>query len=237
MLWRRKPIDKFLLLWFFGVYIFFTLIGNKQWRYVMPIFPALALSAASLISFAYYKAQKTWKSNTVSLSKKRIGKVSAAFLVGIVAVSVAYSGVNANDWISNDNAFKVPVGEAVNYITERINANQSLMVLCPLNVFSRDIVMFYLHANSSFEQTYVGQYPDQPVDTYTPDFKVYDLISLSSEHNVKYLLLYEYGETYPYFNSTLTMQTVYQMLLDSQRFALQKTCGDYPCKIFVLSFA
>jgi hypothetical protein len=235
MLWRRKPLDKFLLLWFFGVYLFFTLIGNRQWRYVMPIFPVLALSAASLISFAYDKAQKTWQSNSLSLSKKSVGKIAAVFLIAIVVVSVAYSSVNAIDWISNDNAFNVPAEEAVNYVADRLNRNESLMVLCPLNVFSRDIVMFYLHANPPFGLTLVEQYPDPPVDAYTPHFKVDELISLSREHNVKYLLLFEYGETYPYFNSTLTAQAVYQMLLDSQQFTLQKTYGEYPCKIFVFS--
>lgn len=237
MLWRRKSLDKFLLLWFFGVYVFFTLIGNKQWRYVMPIFPVLALSAANLISFAYDKAQKTWKSDLVSLNKKRVGKVAAACLIAVVAVSVAYSGANAHDWVSNLNSFKVPAEEAVNFVADRLKNDESLIVLCPLNVFSRDIVMFYLHADPTFGLTDVWQYPDPPVDVYTPVFKVDELISLSMQHNVKYLFLYQYGETYPYFNSTLTMQTVYQMVLDSPRFTIQKTYGEYPCKIFVLSFA
>ncbi|MGF3522362.1 MAG: ArnT family glycosyltransferase, partial [Candidatus Bathyarchaeia archaeon] len=44
--WRRKTVDKYLLLWFFIVYVFFTLIPNRHWRYVVPLFPVLAISAA-----------------------------------------------------------------------------------------------------------------------------------------------------------------------------------------------
>ncbi len=60
--WRRKDEDKLLLAWFFIVYIFFTLIANKQWHHVIPIFPVLAISAASLISFVKDKIKKSWKS-------------------------------------------------------------------------------------------------------------------------------------------------------------------------------
>ena len=67
--WRRKTEDKFLLTWFFIVFVFFTLIANKQWRYVMPLFPILAISAASLIVFAYAKAEKALRSGQISLSK------------------------------------------------------------------------------------------------------------------------------------------------------------------------
>ena len=60
--YRRKTEDKFFLTWFVVVYVFFTLIPNKQWRYVTPLFPVLAISAANFILFAYGKAEKVWKS-------------------------------------------------------------------------------------------------------------------------------------------------------------------------------
>jgi 4-amino-4-deoxy-L-arabinose transferase-like glycosyltransferase len=47
--YRRRTEDKFFLIWFITVYVFFTLIPNKQWRYVTPLFPVLAISAASFI--------------------------------------------------------------------------------------------------------------------------------------------------------------------------------------------
>jgi len=61
--WRRKTEDKLLLTWFFVVYLFFTLMPNKQWRYVVTIFPVLAISAASFVVFIYSKAKKAWKSS------------------------------------------------------------------------------------------------------------------------------------------------------------------------------
>ena len=56
--WRRKDEDKFLLAWFFIVYIFFTIIANKHWRYVIPIFPVLAMCFSQ-------------EENTFLLSKKQ----------------------------------------------------------------------------------------------------------------------------------------------------------------------
>lgn len=235
LLWRRKPEDKFLLVWFSVVYIFFTLIGNKQWRYVVPIFPVLAISAASLMTFAYGKVGKTWKQAGPSLNRKCVGKVAAGFLVAIAAFSVVYSCVDAYHWVVKDAAFNLPSEQATNYVAERLNGNESIVVLCALNVFSQDSVKFYLHSSRS-GLSYVGQYPAVPVDTYTPNFNVDELIGLCEKCNVKYLLLFEYGETYPYFNSTLTMQAVYQMLLDSRKFTFQNSFGGYPCRIFVLSF-
>jgi len=49
--YRHKPQDKFLLVWFFAVFAVFTLIPNKQWRYVTLLFPVLAISAAELFYF------------------------------------------------------------------------------------------------------------------------------------------------------------------------------------------
>ena len=53
VLWayRRRTEDKFFLIWFLVVYVFFTLIPNKQWRYVTPLFPVMAISATSFAFF------------------------------------------------------------------------------------------------------------------------------------------------------------------------------------------
>ena len=54
--WQHNKADKFVLIWFVSVFVFFSFIENKQWRYVLPLFPALAISAAALILFFYGKA-------------------------------------------------------------------------------------------------------------------------------------------------------------------------------------
>ena len=234
-LWRRKPADKFLLVWFFVVYVFFSFLGNRQWRYVMPIFPVLAVSAASLITLAGAKAEKAWKNANVHLNKKRAAQLGAACLIGVVAFSVAYSCADAYNWVAKDYAFKVPTEEATGYVGARLKPNESLLILCALNVFSQDIVQFYLNANGTKPNSLL-QYPEYPVDTYTIDFNVTALVDLSSERHVKYLLLFEYGGTYPYFNSNLTEQAVYNILITSQRFSFETAVGEYPTRIFILTF-
>jgi 4-amino-4-deoxy-L-arabinose transferase-like glycosyltransferase len=235
LLLRRKPEDKFLLIWFGVVYIFFTLIGNKQWRYVVPLFPVLAVSAASLIVSAYGKIEINWKNNRAVL-KSRLDKVGAGLLIGIVFFSVAYSCENAYAWVTKDEAYNLPVEVATNYTVSKLNGNESLLILCSLNVFCPDIVGFYVDSYGVGKHE-VEQYPDYPVDTFTPNFNVTELIDKCVQSNVKYLLLFEYGETYPYLNSTLTMQQVYGMVMESERFTYQTSYGEYPCRIFILSFA
>ena len=61
LVWRHNKSDKFALLWFASIFVFFSLIDNKEWRYVLPLFPALAISAAVLILFLYGKVDVAWK--------------------------------------------------------------------------------------------------------------------------------------------------------------------------------
>jgi 4-amino-4-deoxy-L-arabinose transferase-like glycosyltransferase len=235
--WRRKPEDKFLLIWFLATYVFFTLVGNKQWRYMVPVLPVFAMSAASLIMFAYGKAEKTWKLTQTSLKRVRLGKIAATILIVITVFAVAYSSVDAYNWVQKDNAFKLPLDQASKYVASRLSSNESLVVLCPINVFSADIAKFYVHAANQGTQVDMWQYPESPVDTYRPVFNLTELINLCDLKNAKYLLLFEYGETYLYFDSNLTMSAVYSLLMTSQRFSVQTSFGNYPTAIFVLSFA
>jgi 4-amino-4-deoxy-L-arabinose transferase-like glycosyltransferase len=234
--WRRKPEDKFLLAWFLSAYVFFTLIGNKQWRYMVPVLPVFAMSAASLIMFAYGKAEKTWRQTQTNLKHVRLGKIAAVSLIAITVFAVAYSSVDAFIWVQKDDAFNLPLGEASKYVAARLRDNESLVVLCPINVFSADIAKFYVQAANRETQVDLWQYPESPVDTYQPVFNLTELINLCDLKNAKYLLLFEYGGIYPYFDSDLTMEKVSGILLSSQRFSVQTSFGTYPTTIFVLTF-
>ena len=234
--WRRKPEDKFLLTWFLSAYVFFTLIGNKQWRYMVPVLPVFAMSAASLITFAYGKTEKMWKQTHTNLKRIRMGKIAAAGLIAVTIFSVAYSSVDAYNWVQKDNAFNLPLDKASKYVAARLECNESLVVLCPINVFSADIAKFYVHAANQNLRVDLWQYPELPVDTYQPLFNLTELTNLCDSKNAKYLFLFEYGETYPYFDSNLTMKAVYAQLLSTPRFTVQTTFGNYPTTIFVLSF-
>jgi 4-amino-4-deoxy-L-arabinose transferase-like glycosyltransferase len=236
LLWKRKPEDKYLLVWFFVSYVFFSLIGNRQWRYIVPVFPVLAISSARLVVFAFEKLEGIRRLSNPKLNMRILGKAAAVCLALVVAFSVIFSCVDCYNWVSKDRAFDLPLENATDYVVSRVGVNESFAILCPINVFSADITRFYSDSKKN-ERTDVWQYPTLPVDTYTPSFSIQELTSFCELRNAKYLLLFEYGGTYPYFNSSLNMQGVNSLLVDSQRFSVQTIFGDYPSRIFVLSFS
>ena len=58
MVYRRKREDKSLLLWFTVVYVVFTLIPNREWRYVTIFFPVLAVAASSFLMTSFDKLRQ-----------------------------------------------------------------------------------------------------------------------------------------------------------------------------------
>jgi hypothetical protein len=222
--WRRKTEDKLFLAWFAVVYIFFTLIPNKQWRYITPIFPTLAISAASFVMFAYDKAAATWKRQQTSAVKKRALKVVAGFFVVFTATAVVYSSYEAYQMTARDQIY-VPVEEATNYAVSNMNPNESIVVLSPFNMLNQDMVWFYVPADRA-GQTHVLQYPELAIDAFTIDFNVTELIELCEEKNVKYVFLYEHAD----------VMEVYMKLNDTGRFAYEHVVGDVPRSISVLAF-
>jgi MFS family permease len=231
-IWRRKPEDKLFLIWFAVVYVFFTFIATKSWRYVMPIFPVIAISAASFISFLYDKLQKTWKAPQVDVDKKLITKILAGFLILFTTVALVYSTVDAYGWLQKD-AVSIPLPDAVHYVANGFTtSNQSVMVIAPDNYINQDMTDFYLSGYEA-KNNLAWQYPLVPVDAYTPDFNITQMISLCQQKDVKYLLLYENKNT-PFFNSTITPTMVLENILQSGKFYDQSTFGTAPRRIFVL---
>jgi hypothetical protein len=234
--WRRRKPDKFVVIWFTSVFVFFTLIPNKEWIYALPLFPALAISGSALILFVYEKAQSTWRGH-VSVNRKRAAKVAAGLFIIFLAVAMAYSVNDGYYWLELDN-IQIDIKAATNYVIAHDNGSQEIMVLCPFNYFSQDMVNFYLWEGGRTQiQTY--QYPELPVDTYTPAFNITEFISLCSQNNVKYVFTYEYGGTVPYFNTTLDLMQVYSQLYASGNFTKicpQETFGRDPRRIFILNF-
>ncbi len=129
----------------------------------------------------------------------------------------------------------IPIEEATIYAAKHLSENQSIMVACAVNLFSQDMVRFYLAADTS-KQNQVLQYPELAVDAFAPNFDLNDFIALCSSHNVKYVFLYEYGATFPYFNSTLNLHEVYTMLDHSGRFTYEISFGEDPQMIIIMSF-
>lgn len=237
VLWglRRKNDEKFFLIWFGVVYIFFTFIPNKQWRYVVPLFPVLAISAATFLAFTYQKLQEAWKSADARRNRKRLLRAGCAVLIVLTAVATVYSFYDGYHWAERYQ-IHVPVEEATDFVASQLSQKESIAVLCASNSFNDDMVRFYLEANESIRNQ-VLQYPRLAIDAFKPDFNVTDLISMCEEYDTKFLLLYEYGQTTPYFNSNLTTIGVYQMLEETGRFAYVTYFGDSPRAIYVISFA
>ncbi|MGD6809267.1 MAG: ArnT family glycosyltransferase [Candidatus Bathyarchaeia archaeon] len=235
--WRRKPEDKYLLIWFIVVFVFFTLIPNKQWRYVVPLFPVMAIATSNLIVYAYEKMQKTLKSN-VTIKKKNMTKVGAVLLTAFLAAGLFFSVNDAHSWVSNDEIV-MPIDEVANYAANHMTGNQSIMLVCPFNLFSQDMFRFYLWANSSHRNMNAYQYPELPVDTYQIDFNATEFVCLCEELNVKYIVLYDYGANTPFYNTTTTISNVTTMIYETQRFGDpqdQPFFGVMPHRMFLVPF-
>lgn len=240
VLWvyRRRTEDKFFLVWFIVVYVFFTLIPNRQWRYVTPLFPVLAISAASFIFFVYGKIGAAWKQGQVNLSNRLVRQIAAAFFIALVTSAIFYSSYEAYQMTEKDQ-IHVAVEEVTHYAASNMTQNESMVVLCAFNMFSQDMVRFYLPANMSKDQ--VWQYPELPVDSFKPDFNITEFISLCEQHNAKWVLLYEHGPDAPFLDTTLTMRDVMTMLANSGRFGKiadepWQGFGTYPYRIFIFGF-
>jgi len=222
MAYRRKREDKFLLAWFLVVYVFFSLVPNKQWRYVTPLFPVLAVSAAGFILLVYSRLASFGRAKQLSLRKLYLSKVAAAFFVVLAASSIIYSGYNAYQMTARDQ-IHIPMEETANYIASHMSQNESAVIVGAFNLLNQDMLRFYLPANMSPDQ--IWQYPDLPVDAFTPNFNITEFVSLCEQRNVRYLVLYDFGANTPFFNTTMTYSNVTQLILDSGKFGYT---GDEP---------
>jgi len=234
MLWRRKREDIYSLTWFITVYVFFTLIPNKEWRYVTPAFPILAVSAAIFILLAWNKMKQTLEAaKTNSSSKRYLQKFAAAVFVLLLAISFVYSWSNAYSWAEFDHVY-IPTREASQYVVDNSSPNQSTVVLFTDNYFSTDMVKFYLSLLDPNERE-IWPYPERAADAYKPELNETFLISRCEAANVKFLLLYEHGDI-TYFDSEWKSYYVFDRLINSGRFVFDRLFGEYPRRVIVLQF-
>ncbi len=234
--WRRKTPDKYVLIWFLTILIFFTLISNREWRYVLSLFPTIAIAAAVGVFALQGKIADAWKRQGGD-SRKRFFKAASVLLIVSVAGAMAYSIYDTYDYLSVYN-IDIRIDEATDYAMANIAANKSIMVLCPFNFFSRDMVRFYLWEDGD-NNILTVQYPRLPVDTYTPTFNISEFIQECKRFNVEYVFTYEFGGTVPYYNTTLNLQQIYQQLYTSGNFTHisdNATFGANPRRIFILTF-
>jgi len=233
LLWRRKSEDKFSLIWFFVVYGVFTLIPNKEWRYITPVFPILAVSASEFILFMWDKIKDGLRAPKISLRRTSIPKIAAIVFVLLMGASLVYSWGDAYSWVEFEHAY-IPIKESAQYIIENSTLNESTVVLFTENFFSVDMVKFYLNIHDSGERE-LWPYPEDPADAYAPDLNVTWLIERCEASNVKYLLLYEHGDE-NYFGSDWKSYYVLDRLVLSGRFICETAFGDEPRRMIIIRF-
>ena len=212
--YRRSKQDIFFLTWFMVIYIFFTLIPNRQWRYVTPLFPILAISAACFTLFLYGKV-RSWKPMEIGIKAERTKKAVAALFIMVIAGAVAYSSFDAYQMTARDQ-IHIPLQETTDYLATHLDQNQSAALVCAFNLLNQDMFRFYLPSNMSSDQ--IWQYPALPVDAFTPNFNITEFISLCQKYNAKYIILFDWGPHTKFFNSTLDYVEVQTQIFNSQRF-------------------
>jgi hypothetical protein len=233
-LWRRKPEDKFSLIWFIVVYVFYTLfISNKNWRYVIPLFPILAISASDFILLIWNKLTAPIRAHQTKPHRTLVRKVAVALFVVLIAVSVIHSLMNAYYWVEIEH-IQVPAKAASQYASENSLIDEAVVLLFPVNDFSPDAVNFFLLQYESGKRV-VWEYPEDPADVYTPVFDEMVLIEQCESLNVKFLLLYENGNK-TYYQSDLKAHEALDTLVDSGSFSLETTFGSNPQQIYIIRF-
>jgi 4-amino-4-deoxy-L-arabinose transferase-like glycosyltransferase len=232
-LWRRRGEDKFSLIWFFVVYSVFTLIPNRSWRYVISLFPILAMSASDLILSVWDKIKSRLPAYKNNLHKTVAIKIVAPVFIILICASLVYSWRDAYV-IVEDEPFPIPTDEATQYVIENSASNEATVVLFTSNQFSIEIVKFYFSIHNSGERN-IWEYPEKAVDAYTPVLNETYLIKYCESTNVKYLLLFEHGNQ-TYFNSEWTAYYVLNRLIDSGQFISEAWVGTSPQRIFIIRF-
>lgn len=226
---RRKPEDKFSLIWFIVVYVFYTIfISNRNWRYVIPLFPILAISASDYILHTWNKLI-----DGVKTHKTLMRKVAAALFVVLIASSVVWSLADAYYWVEKEHV-QVPVEAASRYVSQNSGLNEAAVLLLPVNYLSPDAVNFHLMIHDSGRRVLI-EYPQDPADVYTPVLNETALLEKCEGFDVKFLLLYENGGK-NYYDSELKAVDVLDTLVDSGNFTLETTFGDSPQRVFVIRF-
>ena len=215
--YRRNKQDTFFLTFFIVTYVFFTIIPNRQWRYVTPLFPILAISASCFIMFLYGRAH-AWKPQQralASIKGTRLRKLASTLFIGIIASTIAYASYDSYQMTARDQ-IQIPIEETTNYLANNLSENESAVLVCAFNLLDQNMFRFYLPSNMSRDQ--IWQYPELAVDAFTPNFNITEFVSLCEENNVKYIILFDWGPHTKFYNTTLDYAEVQTLIWDTHRF-------------------
>ncbi|MBT8171973.1 glycosyltransferase family 39 protein [Candidatus Bathyarchaeota archaeon] len=240
LLKRRSNEDRFLVIAFFVIYFFFTLISSKDWRYISLIFPVLSIACSEFIIFIFDNAKKMIKKPHVSNINKNFYKIITGIFVFIVSFSLVFSIWESYLWLESEH-FNFPVGEACKYISENSTENETAVAYFPTNFFNIAMMRFYLDIYDSGQQRLI-EFPENAVDVYKPipnDHRFFFSINRQIQRyevmNVKYLLMIEWEIKY-YFESFYDSSDVLGNLTNTGRFMLETEFGSYPHRMFIIRF-
>jgi 4-amino-4-deoxy-L-arabinose transferase-like glycosyltransferase len=231
--WRRNESDKIGLIWFLLLFVVFTIIPNKNWRYLIPLFPVFAVAASSTILAVWDKLRTGLKKHRIGLRNPTVVKVLTAVFVVSIGASIAYSLTNAYTWVEQDHV-NIPIKDAAKYVHDNSAVEEDTIVLFTGNYFSTDMVRFYIRLFDTGERE-VFPYPQNAIDAYPPPLNETLLSEMCAEDNVKYLLLYEHGNI-TYYDSDWKSYYVLDRLTSSGNFTVETVFGTYPRRITVLQF-
>jgi hypothetical protein len=131
----------------------------------------------------------------------------------------------------------IPIEETANYLSSHMTLNETAVIVCAYNMLDQDMLRFYWPYN--MDRWQIWQYPELPVDAFTPNFNVTEFISLCEQRNVKYVILYDYGAYTQFYNTTLTYADVTTMLAETGRFGDPSDMpffGEMPHRLFSVRF-
>lgn len=119
---------RFLLLWFFGLLLFFTVSSSKRSIYLLPLFPAAALLSAA------------WLDGTISGKPNESTSVKRLYaMFGFFAAVIGLSGFIVAPRLDRDKSF-VPICDAV-----KANRSEGIVAGYNMSEMERGVFGFYLN--------------------------------------------------------------------------------------------
>jgi len=218
-----KRNDLVVISWIVIVDLVFSLLPNKNWRYVVPFLPAFAILTSTLIWSLWEKSCKITNIN---------GKTGLKVSIVCIIVLAITSGFASVPYYLDSEFTYIPLDQGCQYVAHRIQPGKNVMLVLQSNIMNVYSVSFYLVAYKPNISTEVFVYPLEPVEIQPPSpFNVTALGQDCLKHNVDYLFLYE-GAWISV--KEITSDQVLDLLL-ANGFLLSAIYGDSPNRVFVFS--
>lgn len=216
---KRKSLV--LISWIIIVDLVFSLLPNKNWRYVVPFLPTFAILTSILIWSLWEKSCKITNINI---------KTSLKVAIVCVVVLAITSGFAAAPYYMNREFTYIPLDQGCQSVAQHIQPGRNVMLVLQSNLMNVYSVSFYLAAYQPNILTEVLVYPSEPVEMQLPQsFNVTALRQDCLQHNVDYLFLYEGAWTSV---KEITLEQVLNLLL-ANGFTPSAIYGDSPNRVFM----